>query len=178
MSVTAIADVERTQLELSNVDSKSCNRQCWFCWFPSHYRLMEAGEVICLDNYLTGKINIDQWIGNPRFELIRHDVTEPTARGGPHLSCLPRFANALSVRPIKTAKTSFWDLQRWQAACWCSPAVSQHLRGLRCSGTTHSPRAIAVASIRLGFAVVTTKESVLLRRYVSTISECMEQRFV
>ena len=42
-------------------------------------RLMEAGEdVICLDNYFTGrKENIEQWIGHPRFELIRHDVTEP-----------------------------------------------------------------------------------------------------
>ena len=42
-------------------------------------RLMEAGEeVICLDNYFTGrKTNIAQWIGHPRFELIRHDVTEP-----------------------------------------------------------------------------------------------------
>ena len=40
-------------------------------------RLMEAGEeVICLDNYFTDpKVNIEQWIGNPRFELIRHDVT-------------------------------------------------------------------------------------------------------
>ena len=42
-------------------------------------RLMEAGEeVICLDNYFTGrKANIVRWIGHPRFELIRHDVTEP-----------------------------------------------------------------------------------------------------
>ena len=42
-------------------------------------RLMEAGEeVICFDNYFTGrKVNIEQWIGHPRFELIRHDVTEP-----------------------------------------------------------------------------------------------------
>ena len=40
---------------------------------------MEAGdEVICLDNYFTGrKVNIARWIGHPRFELIRHDVTEP-----------------------------------------------------------------------------------------------------
>ena len=42
-------------------------------------RLMESGdEVICLDNYFTGrKGNIARWIGHPRFELIRHDVTEP-----------------------------------------------------------------------------------------------------
>ena len=33
-------------------------------------RLMDAGEeVICLDNYFTGrKCNIDRWIGPPRFE--------------------------------------------------------------------------------------------------------------
>jgi UDP-glucuronate decarboxylase len=42
-------------------------------------RLKQAGgEVICLDNYFTGrKENIRQWIGHPRFELIRHDVTDP-----------------------------------------------------------------------------------------------------
>ena len=42
-------------------------------------RLMNSGqEVICLDNYFTGrKSNLKQWIGHPKFELIRHDVTEP-----------------------------------------------------------------------------------------------------
>ena len=42
-------------------------------------RLMTAGEeVICLGNYFTvRKQNIAHLIGNPRFELIRHDVTEP-----------------------------------------------------------------------------------------------------
>ena len=36
-------------------------------------RLMQADEeVICLDNYFTGrKDNIRQWMGHPRFELIR-----------------------------------------------------------------------------------------------------------
>ena len=39
---------------------------------------MDAGVAICLDNYFTGrKENISQWIGHPRFELVRHDVTEP-----------------------------------------------------------------------------------------------------
>ena len=42
-------------------------------------RLMDAGEeVICLDNYFTGrKQNVARWMGHPRFELIRHDVTDP-----------------------------------------------------------------------------------------------------
>ena len=54
---------------------------CGAGFIGTHFvdRLMEAGEeVICVDNYFTGcKVNIEQWIGNPRFELIRHDVTEP-----------------------------------------------------------------------------------------------------
>lgn len=41
-------------------------------------RLMldEKNLVICVDNCFSGsKSNIAQWIGNPRFEFIRHDVT-------------------------------------------------------------------------------------------------------
>ena len=42
-------------------------------------RLMTPGEkVICLVNFFTGrKENVAQWIGHPRFDLIRHYVTEP-----------------------------------------------------------------------------------------------------
>ena len=42
-------------------------------------KLMEANEyVICLDNYFTGtKLNVQKWLDNPKFEIIRHDVTEP-----------------------------------------------------------------------------------------------------
>ena len=74
-------------------------------------RLMEAGEeVICLDNYFTGrKNNIEQWIGNPRFELIRHDVTEPIQLEVDriwHLAC-PASPVHYQFNPIKTAKTSF-----------------------------------------------------------------------
>ena len=74
-------------------------------------RLMEAGqEVICLDNYFTGrKTNISQWIGHPRFELIRHDVTEPIQLEVDriwHLAC-PASPVHYQFNPIKTAKTSF-----------------------------------------------------------------------
>lgn len=74
-------------------------------------RLMEAGEeVICLDNYFTGrKSNIAQWIGNPRFELIRHDVTEPIRLEVDriwHLAC-PASPVHYQFNPVKTAKTSF-----------------------------------------------------------------------
>ncbi len=40
--------------------------------------LNEGNEVICLDNFFTGnKDNILPLIGNPRFEVMRHDVTLP-----------------------------------------------------------------------------------------------------
>ena len=74
-------------------------------------RLMEAGdEVICLDNYFTGrKANIARWIGHPRFELIRHDVTEPIKLEVQriwHLAC-PASPIHYQFNPVKTAKTSF-----------------------------------------------------------------------
>jgi len=74
-------------------------------------RLMEAGEeVICLDNFFTGrKANVAQWIGHPRFELIRHDVTEPIRLEVDriwHLAC-PASPVHYQFNPIKTAKTSF-----------------------------------------------------------------------
>ncbi|QNJ21472.1 UDP-glucuronate decarboxylase [Synechococcus sp. MIT S9220] len=72
---------------------------------------MEAGEeVICLDNYFTGrKANISKWIGHPSFELIRHDVTEPIKLEVDriwHLAC-PASPIHYQFNPIKTAKTSF-----------------------------------------------------------------------
>ena len=70
-------------------------------------RLMDAGEeVICLDNYFTGrKENVAQWIDHPRFELIRHDVTEPIMlevdRSGIWLARLHLY---YQFNPVKTAK--------------------------------------------------------------------------
>ena len=74
-------------------------------------RLMHSGEeVICLDNYITGrKSNIKKWIGNPYFELIRHDVTEPIRLEIDkiwHLAC-PASPIHYQNNPIKTSKTSF-----------------------------------------------------------------------
>ncbi|WP_320667201.1 UDP-glucuronic acid decarboxylase family protein [Prochlorococcus sp. MIT 1307] len=74
-------------------------------------RLMQGGEeVICLDNYFTGrKSNVMNWISNPRFELIRHDVTEPIQLEVDriwHLAC-PASPLSYQYNPIKTSKTSF-----------------------------------------------------------------------
>ena len=67
-------------------------------------------EVICLDNYFTGrKINISKWINHQNFELIRHDVTKPINLEVDriwHLAC-PASPVHYQFNPIKTAKTSF-----------------------------------------------------------------------
>jgi UDP-glucuronate decarboxylase len=73
-------------------------------------RLMEQGqEVICLDNFYTGnKRNILQWLGNPKFELIRHDITEPIRLEVDqiyHLAC-PASPVHYQYNPIKTVKTN------------------------------------------------------------------------
>src|SRR5579871_355621 len=42
-------------------------------------RLLQRGDsVLCLDNFFSGrKENVQHLIGNPRFELIRHDIVHP-----------------------------------------------------------------------------------------------------
>lgn len=74
-------------------------------------RLMEMGhEVLCLDNFFTGhKRNIQHWFGNPRFELIRHDITEPIRLEVDqiyHLAC-PASPVHYQYNPVKTSKTNF-----------------------------------------------------------------------
>ena len=67
-------------------------------------------EVICLDNFYTGrKENIRKWIGHPKFELIRHDITQPIQLEVNkiwHLAC-PASPNFYQKNPIKTLKTCF-----------------------------------------------------------------------
>ena len=74
-------------------------------------KLLEEGEeVICLDNYFSGtKNNVSKWISNPKFELIRHDVTHPINLEIDkiwHFAC-PASPKSYQLNPIKTAKTSF-----------------------------------------------------------------------
>jgi UDP-glucuronate decarboxylase len=47
-------------------------------------RLLDQGHsVLCLDNFLTGdKRNVEAHRGNPRFELIDHDITQPFSLRG------------------------------------------------------------------------------------------------
>jgi UDP-glucuronate decarboxylase len=73
-------------------------------------RLLDAGEeVICLDNFFTGrKDNIVHLLSNPRFELIRHDVTQPVLLEVDriyNLAC-PASPVHYQFNPVKTIKTN------------------------------------------------------------------------
>jgi UDP-glucuronate decarboxylase len=73
-------------------------------------RLIGQGhDVICLDNFFTGrKANIQHLIGNPRFELVRHDIIDPFKFEVDriyNLAC-PASPPHYQYNPIKTMKTS------------------------------------------------------------------------
>lgn len=71
--------------------------------------LGEGNEVVCMDNYFTGKKQkIVQLLDNPYFELIRHDVTMPYFIEVDEIYNLACPASPLHYQynPIKTIKTS------------------------------------------------------------------------
>jgi UDP-glucuronate decarboxylase len=73
-------------------------------------RLLASGhEVICVDNFFTGsKPNIAHLLSNPRFELMRHDVTFPLyveADAIYNLAC-PASPVHYQHDPVQTTKTS------------------------------------------------------------------------
>ncbi len=73
-------------------------------------RLIRDGhEVLCVDNFFTGsKENIRHLIGNPYFELLRHDITFPLFVEVDeiyNLAC-PASPVHYQYNPIKTIKTS------------------------------------------------------------------------
>lgn len=71
--------------------------------------LNEDNEVICLDNFFTGrKENIKHLLDDYRFELIRHDITEPIFLEVDqiyNLAC-PASPVHYQYNPVKTVKTS------------------------------------------------------------------------
>ena len=71
--------------------------------------LAQKHEVICLDNFFTGrKENVFHLMDDHRFELIRHDVTEPIFLEVDqiyNLAC-PASPVHYQFNPVKTVKTS------------------------------------------------------------------------
>ncbi|MCK4788549.1 MAG: SDR family oxidoreductase [Desulfobacteraceae bacterium] len=71
--------------------------------------LAQGHDIICLDNFFTGsKDNITHLMDDHRFELIRHDVTEPILLEVDriyNLAC-PASPVHYQYNPVKTTKTS------------------------------------------------------------------------
>jgi UDP-glucuronate decarboxylase len=71
--------------------------------------LLDGNEVICLDNFITGfKTNLSQYLANPRFEMIRHDIINPIWLEVDeiyNLAC-PASPGHYQRDPVKTLKTS------------------------------------------------------------------------
>jgi len=71
--------------------------------------LAEGHDVLCLDNFFTGsKQNILHLMGNPRFELMRHDVTFPLYVEVDQIYNLACPASPVHYQfdPVQTTKTS------------------------------------------------------------------------
>lgn len=71
--------------------------------------LNEGHDVICLDNFFTGsKDNIIHLMDNHRFELVRHDITQPILLEVDRIYNLACPASPIHYQynPVKTTKTS------------------------------------------------------------------------
>ena len=73
-------------------------------------RLLSDGhEILCLDNFFTGsKQNVVHLLGHSRFELIRHDITNPIYLEVDEIYNLACPASPIHYQynPIKTIKTN------------------------------------------------------------------------
>jgi UDP-glucuronate decarboxylase len=73
-------------------------------------RLLRMGhDVMCVDNFFTGsKANIVHLLGNPQFELLRHDVTFPLYVETAEIYNLACPASPIHYQfdPVQTTKTS------------------------------------------------------------------------
>jgi len=73
-------------------------------------KLLEGGhEVLCVDNFFTGRrANVGALLDNPRFELMRHDVTFPLYVEVDEIYNLACPASPIHYQfdPVQTTKTS------------------------------------------------------------------------
>lgn len=71
--------------------------------------LKEGHDVLCIDNFFTGsKLNVSQLLGNPHFELMRHDVAFPLHVEVDQIYNLACPASPVHYQhdPVQTTKTS------------------------------------------------------------------------
>jgi UDP-glucuronate decarboxylase len=71
--------------------------------------IADGNEVVCLDNFFTGdRRNVDHLLDNHRFEVVRHDITQPTVIEVDqvyHLAC-PASPVHYQRNPVRTIRTA------------------------------------------------------------------------
>jgi len=71
--------------------------------------LADGHEVVCLDNFFTGRrANVEHLLDDHRFELLRHDITEPLTLEVDeiyHLAC-PASPIHYQRNPVRTIRTA------------------------------------------------------------------------
>lgn len=84
--------------------------------------IARGDDVIVVDNFFTGrKDNVVHLFGNPRFELIRHDVVEPILLEVDqiyHLAC-PASPVHYKYNPIKTIISIFYVFATMNLSLLC-----------------------------------------------------------
>src|SRR5437667_455179 len=103
-------------------------------------RLVADGcDVLCADNFFSGtKDNIAHLIGNPRFELLRHDVTFPLYVEVDEIYNLACPASPLHYQydPVQTTKTSvhgaintvYGDGKQTRSFCYVDDLIDAFVR--------------------------------------------------
>ena len=128
--------------------------------------LNEGHDVICLDNFFTGsKDNIIHLMDNHRFELVRHDITEPILLEVDriyNLAC-PASPVHYQYNPVKTTKTSVMgtiNMLGLAKRVKRPHSAGLHLGGLRRPQCASADRRLTGAtSTRSASAAATTREN-------------------
>ncbi|MBI4698239.1 MAG: GDP-mannose 4,6-dehydratase, partial [Nitrospirae bacterium] len=71
--------------------------------------LNEGHEVVCVDNFYTGRrSNVSQFLTNPKFEILRHDICFPLYVEVDEIYNLACPASPIHYQfdPVQTTKTS------------------------------------------------------------------------
>ena len=99
--------------------------------------LKEQQDVLCIDNLYTGsKRNIVGLLGNPYFELMRHDITYPMYIEVDEIYNLACPASPIHYQndPVQTTKVNVHGSINMLGTCKASEDKDHaglHLRGLR-----------------------------------------------
>ena len=136
--------------------------------------LNEGHEVVCLDNFFTGsRANVEHLLDNHRFELVRHDVTEPLTMEVDEIypPRLPRLADPLPAQPgAHHPHRGRGDAQHARPGARGAGAHPDRLdvaRSTAIRSSTRSARATGATSTRSARAPATTRASAAPRRWPS-----------